>query len=587
MEHFSREDLQTNTRSLIPIIFCNCSNTCRNVKPLQVNNKTFNPLEDHPGLPKHLQNRNKKTSNKENEKLCIKRGRPKKECIHETQCPIALRRQIVSSLVPRPTAIESTSQRNISSSYMHCNNQSSHNVTHCDMNVDLSECKIPSSIVQYDNQSSHNIGVTSCDMNMNRDLDECQVPSSIMHCDNQSSHKIGVTHCSANMNVILRECKVPLIASKMNEVQTRTDFNQSINNNNQSTNNNTGLSAIAELRDFSQNINIHTLTNSIYENVEQCGKSKSNVNSKSSIVISTTRYSRNSECESINNNIIVRNMTGPDSYIIFDNTIPDNTIPDNSIIEGSPSRNPSIVNSCMTYNTSTVECKNYFIQNCRKLMLKQSKILSIDIQPTLNPSLKLDSILQQNRVLKRKVDSLRKLATYWQKKLSSFKNKLSSRFGEDQLNALCLSSSRGSKWTNKTLQIALQLHFASGTTGYQLQSQLQMPLPSVRLLQFKLQHVQFSPGLLHDIFKLLHKKISSMKTINKDCVLIFDEMAIQKKIDYNAGTKSYIGWCTIPGAKPKVTSQLKLQYPDPDTREKWRTEVSLSMLKEKQSKIAV
>ncbi|XP_025155185.1 uncharacterized protein LOC105183627 [Harpegnathos saltator] len=28
-EHFSREDLQTNTRSLIPIIFCNCSNTCR------------------------------------------------------------------------------------------------------------------------------------------------------------------------------------------------------------------------------------------------------------------------------------------------------------------------------------------------------------------------------------------------------------------------------------------------------------------------------------------------------------------------------------------------------------------------------
>ncbi|XP_025160129.1 hybrid signal transduction histidine kinase A-like isoform X2 [Harpegnathos saltator] len=494
-EHFSREDLQTNTRSLIPIIFCNCSNTCRNVKPLQVNNKTFNPLEDHPGLPKHLQNRNKKTSNKENEKLCIKRGRPKTECIHETQCPIALRRQIVSSLVPRPTAIESNSQRNVSSSYMHCNNQSSHNVTHCDtnMNVDLSECKIPSSIVQYDNQSSHNIGVTSCDTNMNRDLDECQVPSSIMHCDNQSSHKIGVTYCSANMNVILREYKVPLIASKMNEVQTTTDFNQSINNNNQSTNNNTGLSAIAELRDFSQSNNIHTLTNSIYENVEQCGKSKSNVNSKSSIVISTTRYSRNSECESINNNIIVRNMTGPDSYIIFDNTIPDNTILDNSIIEGSPSPNPSIVNSCMTYNTSTVECKNYFIQNCRKPMLKQSKILSIDIQPTLNPSLKLDSILQQNRVLKRKIDSLRKLATYWQKKLSSFKNKLSSRFGEDQLNALCLSSSRGSKWTNKTLQIALQLHFASGTTGYQLQSQLQMPLPSVRLLQSKLQHVQFSP----------------------------------------------------------------------------------------------
>lgn len=66
------------------------------------------------------------------------------------------------------------------------------------------------------------------------------------------------------------------------------------------------------------------------------------------------------------------------------------------------------------------------------------------------------------------------------------------------------------------------------------------PLPSVRTLQRSIDHVKFDPGLLDNVFLRLQEVIADMDENDKNCVLIFDEMSIEQRIDPSTG--AYIGY---------------------------------------------
>jgi len=70
-----------------------------------------------------------------------------------------------------------------------------------------------------------------------------------------------------------------------------------------------------------------------------------------------------------------------------------------------------------------------------------------------------------------------------------------------------------------------------------------------------------------------------MKPDHRECMLCFDEMAIQGQKDFDKNTMTTLGLCTLPAAKPKFNKSEKAQYGN-DTQliEHAKTEIHLRSL---------
>lgn len=144
------------------------------------------------------------------------------------------------------------------------------------------------------------------------------------------------------------------------------------------------------------------------------------------------------------------------------------------------------------------------------------------------------------------------------KKLEGMSLASSQRFGSDQLDALARGGTlQGTAWSNQTVMKALSIHFATGTTGYKVVSECQMPLPSIRVLQERIQHIKFEPGIQKEIFQMLPKKTMHMVFPETECMMAFDEASIKEALEFDPSTNSFIGNCTIPTAPPKMTREQK------------------------------
>lgn len=117
---------------------------------------------------------------------------------------------------------------------------------------------------------------------------------------------------------------------------------------------------------------------------------------------------------------------------------------------------------------------------------------------------------------------------------------------EDQKEALRKLKRRGCVWKAATIEKALQLKFACGSTGYDVILQQGYPLPFGRTLCRRLQHMAFKPGVLHEILKLMETKVASMEGIEKDCVLFLDEMEIRRGVELDRGNDTFLGMTTRP-----------------------------------------
>lgn len=103
-------------------------------------------------------------------------------------------------------------------------------------------------------------------------------------------------------------------------------------------------------------------------------------------------------------------------------------------------------------------------------------------------------------------------------------------FNEDQIAALqrktMSKSTKFMKWSDPTIFKALRLKFTCGADGYEELLKQNIPLPSEKTLQRRLQSIKFESGILYHVFEFLKIKIDSFNTNERDCCMILEEMEI-------------------------------------------------------------
>ncbi|XP_025409640.1 THAP domain-containing protein 1-like isoform X2 [Sipha flava] len=110
----------------------------------------------------------------------------------------------------------------------------------------------------------------------------------------------------------------------------------------------------------------------------------------------------------------------------------------------------------------------------------------------------LKKMLEYEKEYKRTVSK----ANRYKKQLQYLKNKLkisndtkntqmlNSVFNIDQINALNRNSTKFMKWSNSTVMKALKLKFSCGNNGYEELLKQNIPLPSLRTIRRRLQHLK-------------------------------------------------------------------------------------------------
>lgn len=128
-----------------------------------------------------------------------------------------------------------------------------------------------------------------------------------------------------------------------------------------------------------------------------------------------------------------------------------------------------------------------------------------------------------------------------------YKAQLQRIFTTDQIRSLAIGSKRPRQWSNDTIIKALQLKFSCGERGYEELIRQNIPLPSIRTLQMRLQELKFPSGLSDEIFEFLKIKVSQFQDErDRDCSLVLDEMSITPGKIYDTSTHAFLGNVTLP-----------------------------------------
>lgn len=150
--------------------------------------------------------------------------------------------------------------------------------------------------------------------------------------------------------------------------------------------------------------------------------------------------------------------------------------------------------------------------------------------------------------------------------------KFTQMFTRDQIRALGQLKKRGIRWRKETIKKAIQIRFTAGTTGYKTLQQMQIPLPNIRTLQRRMQHVKLEPGVLGEVFEMLRLKAGVLTEMERDCVLSLDEMAITPGVELHMGTGRLFGNITLPAHKGQATHALVFMLAGVTTR--WKQVVA-------------
>lgn len=165
---------------------------------------------------------------------------------------------------------------------------------------------------------------------------------------------------------------------------------------------------------------------------------------------------------------------------------------------------------------------------------------------------KYKSLQRLHEKAKSQLKSVRKQLASAQQKIQAITT--ASFLNKDQTTALTKKTTKGSKWSEKTIRVALQIKHACGTTGYELLRSLSYPLPSNRTLIRRLQNIRFLPGVLHEVLDVLKRKSGTMHDIEKDCVLFMDEMEISQGFDHDRSLDCLFGGTTLPESNVQVAN---------------------------------
>lgn len=152
---------------------------------------------------------------------------------------------------------------------------------------------------------------------------------------------------------------------------------------------------------------------------------------------------------------------------------------------------------------------------------------------------------EQFSQIQRLTEEIEQLKTELEEK-NYLDRKLKGVFNQNQIMALSdQKKPKGFRWENSTFEKALKLKFVCGTAGYKYLLKLNHPLPNIRTLSLKIQHLAFQPGILHEIFYYLKIKIQNLTEIERYCCMQFDAAAITPSKEYCTSSSKIVGYDTL------------------------------------------
>jgi len=196
------------------------------------------------------------------------------------------------------------------------------------------------------------------------------------------------------------------------------------------------------------------------------------------------------------------------------------------MFENSPSL--SITPSTKAYVSSLIDFPSPKIKSPKKLFENESKL-----------KCKLQNL---RRVLKRK----RAIISFLKNKNKKFENSKNSKNCIQNIFNTTKFTSKSSKtltgmqllhkkhqpWSQAEKQLALTLYYKS-PSSYKYMRKNGIILPGESSVRRMLQSIAYVPGFLPEYSDQLILKIKAMSEVEKKCVVLFDEMALMKCIEYN------------------------------------------------------
>jgi hypothetical protein len=193
------------------------------------------------------------------------------------------------------------------------------------------------------------------------------------------------------------------------------------------------------------------------------------------------------------------------------------------MFENSPSL--SITPSTKAYVSSLIDFPSPIIKSPKKILANES-ILQRKLQ-------------NLRRVLKRK----RAIISFLKNKNKKFENsknciknifnitKFTSKSSKI-LTGMQILHKKRRPWSKAEKQLALTLYYKS-LSSYKYMRKNGIILPGESTVRRMLQSIAYVPGFLPEYSEQLVLKIKAMSEVEKKCVVLFDEMAIMKCIEYN------------------------------------------------------
>ena len=140
------------------------------------------------------------------------------------------------------------------------------------------------------------------------------------------------------------------------------------------------------------------------------------------------------------------------------------------------------------------------------------------------------------------------------RRIGTFKNAAKKRIVKEYLQslghsdsfitfALNPSASKRKQYSKDDISTGLVLHNISPKAYKYLRSNKLLLLPCRNTLNKWLENVKFSPGLQEDGLNLVQKRIEGMDAKESLACLVFDEMEVNRKIEYDSSLKQVLGPC--------------------------------------------
>jgi len=184
----------------------------------------------------------------------------------------------------------------------------------------------------------------------------------------------------------------------------------------------------------------------------------------------------------------------------------------------------------------------------------------------------------------RQLNQCRKLRQQTSVATSSFaayKKKINDRlltiFSKKQIQVL-LGNQSHAKWTNEDIGKAITLRYKHNQ--YEHLRSIGFPLPTTRTLQIWTRKIVMEPGISYPTLNLLKNEFEGAPEFDRTCVIGFDEMSIDSKIDYDPnedkiyGPKTNLNCWFVRGLFRKWKQLIAYEFDESLTVEKFNTLVT-------------